>query len=222
MLIELLKQPSERDKQSKAGPSSLGSCCDRCVQRALRNEPQPLTQYWLGAAIGTAVHAMAEKNGIRRGDPNALLEVKVEVGDVPGYGIIKGSVDRFEIDTGTVRDYKGTTRKDKPSLLAAYDHMTPQEKEPNTHKKARLKLRNYVGQMSLYGLALSRMGYEVSSLVLEFFCRDGSGDDDIFELEFDYDPAFAQAVWDRVVYIWTHMDEDYKAQPHCWPCENGG
>ena len=220
LLIELFTTPSERDRQVLAGPSVLGSACNRCVWRALSKTEDSWVQspYWLGAVIGTAVHLLAETK-IKATRPDLVAEPKIVIGELEGYGTIKGSTDCYQSRTLTLFDWKGTKRKDKPSLLAAYANMAPVEGEPGTHKKARLKLRNYVGQLHLYGLGMIKAGGTVEKLRIEFFCRDGVGDDDIIVMEFDYDLDFAQALWNRIEYIWNHMDEEYEAQPHCFPCE---
>jgi hypothetical protein len=213
MLLELLKQPTARDKQRLAGPSSLASPCDACVAKALKNLPQPENDYWLGAVIGTAVHNLVES----RAPEGALSEVNLHIGDIPGYGEIRGTVD-FYMD-GVVRDWKGTTRKKRPGLEKGYLNPQPVEGEPLTAMEGRFKIRGYVGQMHLYARALVELGYPVEKVVLEFFCRDGVTDSDIFQMEFDYDPEFAQAVWDRVIYIWENLnDVKWGSDPMCYPC----
>lgn len=217
VLREMLKQQTARDKQALAGPSSLASGCDACVAHALTNTPEPKERpYWLGAVIGTAVHLLTEKR-VAKHLPEALTEVNLHVGDLEGYGEIRGTVDFYE--NGIVRDWKGTDRKKKPGLLKAYDAPVPVEGEPNTAKEARLKLRGYVGQMHLYARALVALGHPVDQVVLEFFCRDGSGDDDIFTMEYQYDPEFAEAIWNRVVFIWNNLyDEKWASDPYCVAC----
>lgn len=217
VLKEMLKKPTSRDKQVLAGPSSLASGCDACVAHALTNpEESGDRPYWLGAVIGTAVHNLVERR-VEKHLPGALSEVNLHIGDLEGYGEIRGTVDFYE--DGIVRDWKGTDRKKKPGLVKAYDAPTPVEGEPNTAKEARLKLRGYVGQMHLYARALVALGYPVEKVVLEFFCRDGVGDDDIFMMEYDYDPEFAEAVWNRVQYIWNNLyDEAWVSDPYCIAC----
>lgn len=209
--------PTKRDKQALAGPSSLGSACDACVARALKGEPEGEHTYWLGAVYGTAVHALAEER-VPLLRPNALSEVNLHIGNLEGYGEIRGTVDFYE--DRVVRDWKGTMRKTRPGLLKAYEAPLPVEGEPMTVKEARVTVRGYVGQMHLYARALVAEGYPVDKVALEFFCRDGSSDEDIFVLEFDYDPEFADAVWNRVVYIWENLyDQEWATDAYCASCK---
>lgn len=220
--LELLKQPTARDRQVLAGPSSLGSGCDACVAYALSNPEREENYYWLGAVIGTAVHLLLEeREKTTPGGSAALLEHKVVVGEVPGYGVIKGSIDRYETRTRRVVDYKTTLKKHVPSLKKAYENPEPVEGEPLTWKEARLKLRGYVGQLHLYGLALTRAGKKPKTLVLEFICRDGSSDEDIFPFEFDYDLEYAELLWGRVLYIHENLNNPkvkFASDPHCQSC----
>lgn len=217
--LELLKQPTARDRQVLAGPSSLGSGCDACVAYALSNPEREENYYWLGAVIGTAVHALLEKRSASH--QNVFLEHLVTIGEIPEYGIIRGSIDRYETRTRRIVDYKTTLKKSVPSLKKAYEFPEPQDGEPLTWKEARLKLRGYVGQLHLYGLALTRAGKKPKTLVLEFICRDGSSDEDIFPFEFDYDLEYAELLWGRVLYIHENLNNPkvkFASDPHCQSC----
>lgn len=213
ILLEVLKRPTDRDRQVNAGPSSLATPCNACVAKALRNEAEPEERpYWLKAVIGTAVHALVESRL-----SSAVSEIKLSIGHLEGYGEIKGTVDYF--DEPDLRDWKGTDRKKRPGLQKAYDHPAPEEGEANTTRASRFKLRGYVGQMHLYGRALVAQGKTVETLTLEFFCRDGVGDDDIFVFQYDYNQEYADAIWARVEYIWEHLyDEEWSSDPDCFPC----
>jgi len=213
---------SERDKQVKIGPSTAGSQCDRCVWRALgATTPSESGPYWLGAAVGTGVHMYLAEMSARAGETEetVLIERKLVIGELEGYGTIKGSVDRFDIPEGVVRDWKSMYRKDLKALLAVYENnLQPVEGEPHTHVKMRHKVLNYYGQAHLYGLGLENEGFEVNSIALEFFCRDGVGDNDVNVLDWEYDPKYARALWARLEHIWENMGDTYAAHPECFPC----
>lgn len=210
---KLLKQKTARGKQTLAGPSSLGSACDACVAHALSNTDEGDPYYWLGATIGTAVHEMLDRRARRH--RNVLREHKVTIGDIPGYGTIKGSTDRFEIKTGTVRDFKTTLKKHVPSLKNAYRG----DLETLVAMEADVKLRGYLGQGHMYGKALVEEGYDVKFIALDFICRDGSTDEDIFEFVYPYSQEFADAVWERVLYIHANLTtETFHSNPHCIGC----
>lgn len=210
---ELLKKQTARDKQVLTGPSALGSACDACVALALSPAVPGDNYYWVGAAIGTAVHDLLEKRARRQ--RNVLLEHKVTVGEIPNYGIIRGSVDRFENKTGTVRDFKGTTRDKFPAMRNAYagDLATLVAQE------AQHKIEGYLGQMHLYGLGLHNEGYEVNQVAIDFFARDGKTDADFLEMKYDFDLDFAHAVWERALYIHKNLGkEKFASHPHCIGC----
>jgi len=212
ILLEVLKQPTDRDRQVNAGPSVLGSPCNSCVARALRNEPNPSSPYWLGGVYGTATHKLVES----RLDPS-VSEIKVHIGHLEGYGDINGTVDYFK--DGDLRDWKSTMRKKRPGLQKAYDHPAPEEGEANTTRASRFKLKGYINQEHFYGRALEALGHKVDTLTLEFFCRDGAGDDDIFVFQYDYDPEYAELLWNRVVYIWENLyTREWESDPDCFPC----
>jgi len=212
ILLEVLKRPTDRDRQVNAGPSVLGSPCNSCVARALRNEPDMPSPYWMGGVYGTATHKLVES----RLDPS-VSEIKVHIGHLEGYGDINGTIDYFK--DGDLRDWKSTMRKKKPGLIKAYDHPAPEEGEANTTRASRFKLKGYVSQMHLYGRALEALGHKVDTLTLEFFCRDGVGDDDIFVFQYNYDKDYAELLWGRVEYIWEHLyDEQWTSDVDCFAC----
>src|SRR5690606_12937236 len=87
----------------------------------------------------------------------------------------------------------------------------------------RFTLEKYVNQGLSYARGLVMAGYEVNRISLGFVCRDGKTDDDIWSLDFDYDPEQAQRVWDRLVALWDYLREggDPEAlnkHPFCKTC----
>lgn len=210
----LLSLATERDKQRLAGPSSLANPCDACVARELRGDTEPSQRtYWLGAVIGTAIHGLIET----RVQAPAEAEIRLTIGEIPGYGTIKGTADYYE--PGLLGDWKSTTRKKLPAIKKAYDAPEPVAGESLTTKEARAKLKGYLGQTHLYGRAAIAGGREVQEIVIEFICRDGTGDNDIVALRYPYDPEFAEAVWNRVLYIWDNIErDDWESDPYCYTC----
>lgn len=213
LLLPLLKRETARDKQKFLGPSDLSTPCNLCIARKFRGELDPQGPYWLGGVIGTAVHALAES----RVEEPAKAEMRLVIGEIPGYGIIKGTADYWK--DGVLGDWKGTTRKKLPGLKKAYDSPEPVEGETLTTQEGRFKLKGHVGQAHLYGRAMIERGYEVNEIAIEFFCRDGTGDDDIFPVRYPYDPEFAELVWERALFIYEHRyDEDWTSSPWCFAC----
>lgn len=219
---ELFDTPTDRDRQTKIGPSLMGSPCNRCIARGLSGGTAgELGPFVMGGKIGTAIHSDLEAAGRRR-FPNDRYEIKLPIGTIPGYGLIKGTIDRVDMKRRIVVDYKSTTKKKVPGLMKAYDAPAPVEKEPNTAKEARFKLRGYVGQGHLYARAVEdAFGIEIEGIALSFVPRDAVTLDDLFQLDYDYDRAFADAIWDRVVYIWDNLNtEEWASDPYCYSCNN--
>lgn len=104
--------------------------------------------------------------------------------------------------------------------------------------KAEYKLTGYFAQTQLYMRGKANEGYEVRRSSLIFVNRDGTGwfdnpgldgweDEtrtrDVWPVSFDYDPAYAEAVWQRGVTIWEDLQAgktpfDFPRNEHCFPC----
>lgn len=213
LVLDLLKKPTERDEQTKIGPSSIGDPCDYCVAHKLLAHKQKQNKYWLGAVLGTSMHALLEDRannadtdesrfgGLRGG----FTEGKVVIGNLEGYGIIKGSIDLY-IDNRII-DYKSSKRD----------------------KVARYKLdgvpNQYIIQQSLYAWGLTKEGYDVRRLALAFVNRDGVGDSDVWVYSWDYDEQVAVDAWARLEKIWNFIQdggdvETLESDAHCYYCQN--
>lgn len=217
---ELLAQETERDKQKLIGPSLMGSPCDLCVARGLMGEEDPRSPYWVGGVIGTAIHALLEERG-RAAFPEDMHEQKgLVIGEIPGYGVIKGTADRVAVVDRALVDYKSTMKKKLPGFKKAYEAPEPVEGEPNTAKESRFKLVGYVGQGHLYARAvIEQFGHEIDTIVISFIPRDASTEEDLVQYEYEYDPEYAEIVWNRVVYIWENLyDENWQSDPNCYAC----
>src|SRR5690606_2385276 len=136
---------------------------------------------------------------------------------------ISSSLDSFDPDEGHLVDWKTT----EPSKLRLYtlNEAGPEPSSIETTEwfEARFTLEKYVNQ----GPSLARggvvPGYAGSRSGVGFVCRDGKTDDDIWSLDFDYDPEQAQRVWDRLVALWDYLREggDPEAlnkHPFCKTC----
>lgn len=218
--LELLREQTDRDKQKLIGPSLIGSPCDLCVARALMGLEDEPSDYWVGGVIGTAIHALLEERG-KKTFPEDMHEQKgLVIGELPGYGVIKGTADRMAVEDKTLVDYKTTMKKKVPGLKKAYDAPVPLDLEPTTAKEARFKLTTYVGQSSLYARALEdQYGLEIENIALNFIPRDASTDADVFVLLYDYEREYADLVWDRLTHIWNNLyGEGWSSDDHCYAC----
>lgn len=217
----VLKHPTRRDLQTTVGPSMLGSPCTRCLADAMLNgQYEGKSPYWLGAVNGTAIHAYF---GTRAEELQEALGVAVEVeqsvvvGDLPGYGTIKGSIDLYIPAERLVVDVKTTSR----THLAAYKRIALENDQAESLNESRMQLNTYINQVTLYG-----RGKGAEKLALVFVCRDGSGDNDIWAYPFDYDPELSDRIWNRAAALWAWLQEadndpnQLDSHQFCWYCNN--
>ena len=228
LALDLLKTPSSRDKQRKIGPSLYASPCTKCVGQYLYEPVNQTSKYWLGARIGTAIHNLLEKYARRKAFkkkyPGALIEQKIQLGTLEGYGKLAGSADLVLTEERMVVDYKTTDRDKVRSIQQAYN------KEPSKHDlssviEARYKLQTYAGQMGQYARGLELYhGALIDKLGIVFINRDGKTDSDVWAMTMDYDRDYADKVWERLEDIWKHVQEngvdELESHPLCWPCNN--
>jgi len=93
--LELLHEPTERDKQSKVGASNFSQPCARCLAEELMVSAESTNRsnpYWLGAVVGTAVHNMADVR-VQKLHPEWEPEQSLTLGVLEGYGEIKSTND---------------------------------------------------------------------------------------------------------------------------------
>lgn len=223
LVLGLLKAPSDRDKQRKIGPSLYASPCTRCVGQYLYDPIKQDSKYWLGAKIGTAIHNLLEDyaGGL---EINALIEQKVQLGTLEGYGTLAGSADLVLPDKRMVVDYKTTDRDKLKAIKRAYES-EPSEYDLSTVNAARYKLQTYAGQMGQYARGLElHHDTPIDKLGIVFINRDGKTDADVWAMTIDYDRDYAQKVWERLESIWKHVQEHgvdgLDSHPLCWPCNN--
>lgn len=233
---KLMSQLTDRDRQVKIGPSSIGDPCDKCVADILKASKDPSAtasppgKYWLGAKNGTAIHAYLENLVIdlneRMGEVFLVPEQKITIGELKGYGLIKGTGDGilvpgnsyWPVDVYTVVDYKTTTRDKLVWLQQAFNH-EPEPDERAALANARYKVQTYYGQTQLYAWGLRQGGVPVEAIQIEFICRDGKTSDDFWSVSFAYEEAYVKQVWKRLENIWKNLDKKvWKSHPLCYSC----
>lgn len=230
ILEQVFWEKSARDKQVKIGPSLAGSPCSRCVAEGLavsaglaQAEPQS-DMYRLASAIGTALHEFIEHRMVRL-YPEARLEQKNVIGELPGYGTISGSTDCYLY--GTVYDWKTTTRA-KLDLYKANSQVTKVDPSASSAvRQAQHTLLTYRGQATLYGLGWEKAGLPVQNLGLGFVVRAGLTRKDIDDMIFPYDSDKAHALWGRIEKIWAALTagrelDTIASSPGCYTCEREG
>jgi hypothetical protein len=240
LTISLLTAETARDKQRRIGASNLANQCDYCLACALvgisRETPQT-SRAWLGRVIGTALHALLEQRAGAAFDPaNALIEHRINLGDLGTYGPVGSTLDFAIIDEGHIIDWKGATIQD---ILLLDDFLRMARGEDpqygRSHKFVKLSERDYAAkllkveykavgyknQLHLYGLGLEAEGCRVDMLSNMFIARDSTGWFDnpaatryedpkavhgIYPLSFQYDRDYALAVWNRGEFIWQALE----------------
>lgn len=110
-----IARPSQRDQQKAPGPSDLANKCDVCVAKKIAasvglGSNSDGGGFSLKAWIGTAVHEKLERD-LKHVYRHAEQEITVEIGDIPGIGLVKGHVDVYLPHKRTVVDWKTSDKK---------------------------------------------------------------------------------------------------------------
>lgn len=226
LALKLLHEPTERDKQTFIGASSFGSPCSYCIAAELAMLKEGgQGKYWLGGVIGTAVHNLLEERA-REMLSNVIIEEKIYLGTLEGYGEIYSKPDLVTLDDRRLIDWKTSTREKIRWYKEARD-VDPSPRELSKVTDARFTLQKYLGQIMSYARGLWLAGIEVDVLTLTFICRDGLTDNDIWSIDFDYDPEYADKVWNRLVSIWEYVRdgkdiEEIPSHLNCYSCSVKG
>ena len=192
-IIEEAIAQQPRTLQTSIGPSEIGNPCDRRIGYKLAGT-QPVNA--IGAVnwkafVGTAVHEMladimarAEIHSFRDDTTPRPARWHVEERVKPGLRLngedVEGSCDLFDAATGTVWDWKTTTRN-----------------------KIREQYRphgvgdQYEIQAQLYGAGWAAQGFDVRTVGVIFLTRDGEFTDR-HVWHAPYDPARAATALERV------------------------
>lgn len=222
--LELLREPTERDKQTKVGASNFSAPCARCLADELLASAESQiydNPYWLGAVVGTAVHNMADAR-VQRLHPEWEPEQRLVLGELPGYGTIKSTTDLYLPEHFQVIDWKTTTKKKLPNLKQALT-TEPTEYDSTDMVETRNKVTGYINQLLSYGRGLVLAGKRVDTVSLCFICRDGVGDADIWSWTMPYDAEAAERVWNRLERLWAWLQnggdpDDLSSAAGCYYC----
>mgnify|MGYP006944270799 FL=1 len=140
------------------------------VKRPGENEKTPIAPL-----LGTAFHLLCEKRSrdMER-EAEVLVEQPVHVGDVGGYGPIKGTLDRFDIEAGEVMDWKLVSRK----KMGLFEHLYREAMwggfGPITKLAGAAQFLQYYIQLCLYGKGMEDQGNDVSAVTLLLLPRDAT------------------------------------------------
>lgn len=220
----VLKADDARDKQRAIGPSEIANPCTRCLADRLSGIKQKQGRYWMGARIGTAIHFDLEDKTLEL--DGVLAETKVVIGELPGYGLVKGTSDCLWSDLEHLLDYK-TTTKDKLKWIKQAHVTEPDKFDVTKLAEARFKVLGYIAQTHLYAYGVVKSGQPVEKISITYIARDGSTDADIWSFEMDYNPDLAQHVWDRLVAVWEAIQggkelDTFESHQYCYTCTRLG
>lgn len=222
LTVGLFLQESERDKQRKVGASQISDPCTRHLAHALVGTEQSAQKYWLGGKIGTSIHAFLESAIATSSEPtfsDAIVEHKIVLGDVDGYGVVSSKPDLVLPSHNLLVDWKTTSRVKIKKIQNHVDGLKQDAASEYT-------LSKYLGQANLYAWGLNKSGTKIDDIALVFINRDGTYENDIYVLPVPYDEDFAVALWDRLVSIWQGLQagahpNEYEAHPECYKCSIG-
>lgn len=151
-----------RNAQLRIGPSGLGIDCTTRLGHILNGDPEPVgdpRRFGWYPFQGTAMHAALDAGVTAHpfnaavAQPRFITETRVVVGELGGVEI-DGCADIFDIDSGTVGDWKLVGR----TSMARY-----RSKGPG---------RQYRVQAHAYGRGFARLGYVVNTVAVIFLPRD--------------------------------------------------
>lgn len=222
LAIDLFKQKSERDNQKKVGASNISNPCTKHLAHDLVGTPEAEIKYWMGGKIGTAIHSFLE-SAIDSSDnrilDGALVEQKITLGDIAGYGTVNSKPDLVLPSSNHLVDWKTTSRAKVKKLQNLVDGLKDDAESLYT-------LQKYIGQIQLYAWGLNKAGTQIDRATLVFINRDGTYENDIWTYTVDYDESIAVALWNRVTNLWHELQdgahpEDYPDDPHCFKCSIG-
>lgn len=198
----MLSQESDRDKQRLVGPSSLAGCA-YCLGLDMLGEKEQSFGWY--PRLGTAFHYWAEHHNTI---PGAITEQKVTVGEIEGYGIIKGTMDLYLPHRSTIVDYK---------LVGKNTRQTAMVDGPSLQ---------YRGQQHLYCKGAIAAGYKVKKFAIAYVPRDSASLKDMFVYTENYSPRFAQKVLDRAQQVWNYSSsgrvEELPSSEECYKCNREG
>lgn len=224
-LKELMTAPTERDLQSRVGPSDLGDPCDYCLGRKMRGI-KPKRLFSMYPWLGSAMHAFIEKltaPGVLKwvpgandlawevfGDARTASELKIKDAlHIRGYGPVTVHIDMLLLTEGCIVDWKSTSKRTLKTYMI----------------KMTVPQYSYI-QVQLYLKAARDTGYNVSWGVLVYIPRDAADLDEMWAFDFDYDEAAAQGALDRAADIQKWIDagraEELAHHPDCKVCHPGG
>lgn len=140
------------------------------IKRPGENEKTPIAPL-----LGTAFHLLCEKRSCdMEREAEVLVEQPVHVGDVRGYGPIKGTLDRFDIEAREVMDWKLVSLKKRDAFKRLHRKAQRDSFDAIVEDYGAAQFLQYYIQLCLYGKGMEDQGYEVGTVTLLLLPRDAT------------------------------------------------
>lgn len=193
------------------------------IQRPGENAKTPIAPL-----LGTAFHLLCEKRSrdMER-EAEVLVEQPVHVGDVEGYGPIKGTLDRFDIAAGEVMDWKLVSLKKRDGFLRLHLKAQRDGFDAIVADYGAAQFLQYYIQLCLYGKGMEDLGYEVNNVTLLLLPRDATThvvESEFTTLSMPYDRDLAIYALGRAALIYRRakVSDDLitvlDSAPECFYC----
>ena len=234
--LEIVGAPTDRDRQRHVGPSEIGEVCERCLADKIRGTYEDKRAGMpLAPLLGTAFHLLAQQRLSNSPEGRAgllLVEKRVDVAQVDGYGPIRGTVDLFDIERKEVIDWKVLSKSRMAGVSSVVHNRLDGSVLMDRDKIIWETAWKYYAQMMLYGYALERDGYEAERASLRMVPRDVSTDvlsGAARPLVFQYRRAVAEAILGRFSELVARVrgekegagvsSRGYESSPGCYRCK---
>lgn len=214
----LMARQTDRDRQRRVGPSGIGNVCERCLGLDLagiipdgpRPDPRDPSQ-GLKAWVGTAIHLKLQEDGeaLQAAGVPEWQEVAFElkdlvVGEIPGYGTIKGTGDIVHYGLKVVGDFKSS---DMAKIRSYQLNGIPYE---------------YRVQRQAYGIGVKALGYKVKKVMNRFIPRDSNSFTTCWDHYEKFDPGIVEKALERATRIWEEVVNGrvnlLRSHPSCFNC----
>lgn len=220
---------SARDKQTILGPSEIGGC-EYCVGYTMASKlcEMPKRDGWGYAAwIGTMAHYWLEQNLVLT-DPvtgevvPTLREHKVEVFEIPGYGLIKGHCDLQVADITVDYKFPGkwSYEKVQTALAKRRYHLGKGELEKAAKLGPSLQYRY---QQQLYAHGMRKQGIEINRCRIIFLPRASNNLQEVIHWEEPYQPEMVEKALERTIMILAYIEDGqlgaFESDKDCYTCD---
>lgn len=232
LILGSITKPSERDKQVKIGPSAVGGCA-YCVAytmaHKLPEKPLPRGDEGFGYAawIGTMCHEWLENHLDLGDDYSQNHEEKLYIGEIEGYGSLKGSCDLYVPELAMTFDWKFPGKWSFEKLQLALKKGSIAEKRGDPITREHLPSTQYRFQQQLYAHGQHLLGRPIEECAIVFFPRHSNDVNDVTFWSEPYQPAMVEAAFARTNQIWEDVQNGELSEipsdfGSCYTCDTYG